>query len=185
MREDRSGYELIVKLLHQSETNEATLSSVENWWIWIEDRIGSIIIRRNLHGNHFTSRAPMKYWRPITNKYIPTWNNLWREISPKAFDRWRRGKTTRRRTVASNWFHAHSRELHAFLYDAVVLDYLSGQDDGCRLRVVGNWYAMTGYGIGFPKQSKFKDMINKELIEMHHSGKPERSPRDKKLCCFV
>ncbi len=61
-------------------------------------------------------------------------------------------------------------ELHSFLYDAVVLDYLSGQDDGCKLRVVGNWYAMTGYGIGFPKQSKFKDMINKELIEMHHSG---------------
>lgn len=29
---------------------------------------------------------------------------------------------------------------------------------------------MTGYGIGFPKQSKFKDMINKELIDMHHSG---------------
>jgi glutamate receptor ionotropic, NMDA 2B len=61
-------------------------------------------------------------------------------------------------------------ELHAFLYDAVVLDYLSGQDDGCKLRVVGNWYAMTGYGIGFPKQSKFKDMINKEIIDMHHSG---------------
>ncbi len=64
----------------------------------------------------------------------------------------------------------HCRELHAFLYDAVVLDYLSGQDDGCKLRVVGNWYAMTGYGIGFPKQSKFKDMINKEIIEMHYSG---------------
>ncbi len=62
------------------------------------------------------------------------------------------------------------RELHAFLYDAVVLDYLSGQDDECKLRVVGNWYAMTGYGIGFPKQSKFKEMINKEIIGMHHSG---------------
>ena len=62
------------------------------------------------------------------------------------------------------------RELHAFLYDAVVLDYLSGQDDGCKLRVVGNWYAMSGYGIGFPRQSKFKEMINKEIIEMHHSG---------------
>jgi hypothetical protein len=29
---------------------------------------------------------------------------------------------------------------------------------------------MTGYGIGFPKQSKFKDMINKEIIDMHDSG---------------
>jgi ionotropic glutamate receptor NMDA 2B len=70
-----------------------------------------------------------------------------------------------------------SRELNAFLYDGVVLDYLSGQDDGCKLRVVGNWYAMTGYGLGFPKQSKFKDMINKEIIEMHHSGEIERLRR--------
>ncbi|CAF2443636.1 unnamed protein product [Rotaria sp. Silwood2] len=68
-------------------------------------------------------------------------------------------------------------ELHTFLYDAVVLDYLSGQDSECKLRVVGNWYAMTGYGIGFPKQSKFKDMINKEIIEMHHSGEIERLRR--------
>jgi hypothetical protein len=36
---------------------------------------------------------------------------------------------------------------------------------------------MTGYGIGLPKQSKFKDMINKEIIEMHHSGL-------KSLFCF-
>ncbi|CAF1576833.1 unnamed protein product, partial [Adineta steineri] len=70
-----------------------------------------------------------------------------------------------------------AQELHAFLYDAVVLDYLSGQDDGCKLRVVGNWYAMSGYGIAFPKQSKFKDMINKEIIEMHYSGEIERLRR--------
>ncbi|CAF4269283.1 unnamed protein product [Rotaria socialis] len=70
-----------------------------------------------------------------------------------------------------------AQEIHAFLYDAVVLDYLSGQDDECKLRVVGNWYAMTGYGIGFPKQSKFKDMINKEIIEMHYSGEIERLRR--------
>lgn len=59
----------------------------------------------------------------------------------------------------------------------MVLDYLSGQDNGCRLRVVGNWYAMSGYGFGFPKQSKFKEMINKEIVEMHHSGEIERLRR--------
>lgn len=59
----------------------------------------------------------------------------------------------------------------------MVLDYLSGQDNGCRLRVVGNWYAMSSYGFGFPKQSKYKDMIDKELIEMHHSGEIERLRR--------
>ncbi|CAF1503380.1 unnamed protein product, partial [Didymodactylos carnosus] len=67
--------------------------------------------------------------------------------------------------------------LNAFLYDAVVLDYYSGQDDECKLRVVGNWYAMTGYGIGFPKQSKFKAMIDKEIIALHHSGEIERLRR--------
>ena len=70
-----------------------------------------------------------------------------------------------------------SGNLDALFYDAVVLDYLSGQDDGCKLRVVGNWYAMTGYAIGFPKQSKFKEMINKELIDLHHSGEIERLRR--------
>ncbi|CAF0978280.1 unnamed protein product [Didymodactylos carnosus] len=67
--------------------------------------------------------------------------------------------------------------LHAFLYDAVVLDYLSGQDNECKLRVVGNWYAMTGYGIGFPKKSKFKDMIDKQIIALHDSGEIERLRR--------
>jgi ionotropic glutamate receptor NMDA 2B len=75
------------------------------------------------------------------------------------------------------FFFCHTSELHAFLYDAVVLDYLSGQDDECKLRVVGNWYAMSGYGIAFPKQSKFKEMINKEIIEMHYSGEIERLRR--------
>ncbi|CAF0764536.1 unnamed protein product [Rotaria sordida] len=79
-----------------------------------------------------------------------------------------------KRNVSEGIKALKSQELHAFLYDAVVLDYLSGQDDKCKLRVVGNWYAMTGYGIGFPKQSKFKDMINKEIIQMHYSGEIER-----------
>ncbi len=34
-------------------------------------------------------------------------------------------------------------ELDAFLYDAVILDYRSGQDDGCKLRTVGTWFSMT------------------------------------------
>ncbi|CAF3686685.1 unnamed protein product [Rotaria socialis] len=82
-----------------------------------------------------------------------------------------------KRNISQGIKAVKSGELNAFLYDAVVLDYLSGQDDECKLRVVGNWYAMTGYGIGFPKQSRFKEMINKEIIEMHHSGEIERFRR--------
>lgn len=38
------------------------------------------------------------------------------------------------------------RYLHAFIYDAVVLDYLAGKDPKCELITVGKWSSMTGYG---------------------------------------
>ncbi len=63
------------------------------------------------------------------------------------------------------------------MYDAVVLDYRSGQDDNCKLKVVGNWYSMTGYGIAFGKGSKFKQMIDRKILEYSHSGELERSQR--------
>ena len=62
------------------------------------------------------------------------------------------------------------REINAFIYDATVLEYLAGHDDSCKLRTVGNWYAMTGYGIGFPKGSKWIDRINKHMIQFQHDG---------------
>ena len=69
------------------------------------------------------------------------------------------------------------RKLDAFLYDAVILDYRAGQDDGCKLRVVGSWYSMTGYGIALPKGSKYKEMINRKILEYSHSGDLERTQR--------
>ena len=74
-------------------------------------------------------------------------------------------------------YQLKTRELEAFLYDAVILDYRAGQDDGCRLRVVGSWYSMTGYSIAMTKGSKYKDMINRKLIEYAFSGELERTQR--------
>lgn len=62
------------------------------------------------------------------------------------------------------------RDLNAFIYDATVLEYLASHDDGCKLRTVGNWYAMTGYGIGFPKGSKWMNIINKFMVQFQFDG---------------
>lgn len=59
----------------------------------------------------------------------------------------------------------------------MILDYRAGQDDGCRLRIVGSWYSMTGYSIALTKGSKYKDMINRKLIEYTYSGELERTQR--------
>ncbi len=67
--------------------------------------------------------------------------------------------------------------MDAFLYDAVILDYRAGQDDGCKLRVVGSWYAMTAYGIALPKGSKYKEMLDRKIIEYSHSGELERTQK--------
>lgn len=63
------------------------------------------------------------------------------------------------------------------MYDAVILDYRAGQDDGCKLRLVGSWYSMTGYGIALTKGSKYKDAIDRKLIEYAYSGDLERTQR--------
>ncbi|KAK2138330.1 hypothetical protein NP493_8021g00002 [Ridgeia piscesae] len=61
-------------------------------------------------------------------------------------------------------------EINAFIYDATVLEYLAAHDDKCKLRTVGNWYAMTGYGVGFPKGSKWIQQFNKYMLQFQHDG---------------
>ncbi|KAL8583948.1 hypothetical protein ACOMHN_040681 [Nucella lapillus] len=69
-----------------------------------------------------------------------------------------------------------SGEIQAFIYDATVLEYYVGKDPGCRLRTVGNWYAMTGYGVAFPpgKNNPWIDKINKVIFQLLENGEMER-----------
>ncbi|KAI8506403.1 Glutamate receptor ionotropic, NMDA 2B [Branchiostoma belcheri] len=62
------------------------------------------------------------------------------------------------------------RELDSFIYDAVVLEYLAGKDDGCNLVTVGNVFASTGYGVAFPKGSQWKSTIDLLILSYNDNG---------------
>lgn len=70
-----------------------------------------------------------------------------------------------------------SGDLDAFIYDGSVLDYLASQDEDCRLITMGSWYAMTGYGIAFPRNSKYLQMFNKRLLDFRENGEQTVSVR--------
>ncbi|TKR70327.1 hypothetical protein L596_022368 [Steinernema carpocapsae] len=65
-------------------------------------------------------------------------------------------------------------KLDAFIYDAVVLDYMAGKDSNCALVTVGKWASMTGYGIGFPKNSPHVQRVNQLMLQYQQKGDLER-----------
>lgn len=69
-------------------------------------------------------------------------------------------------------FSCGSRELDAFIYDGPVLQYEVLQDtsDNCQLLMEGAWYAHTGYGIAFQRNSKHLPQFNKYLMEYKENG---------------
>ncbi|CAJ0580859.1 unnamed protein product, partial [Mesorhabditis spiculigera] len=67
-----------------------------------------------------------------------------------------------------------SGHLDAFIYDAVVIDYMAGKDPNCELQMVGKWSSMTGYGIGFPKNSPHVQLVNQWMLQYQQNGDLER-----------
>ncbi|XP_060076117.1 glutamate receptor ionotropic, NMDA 2B-like [Ylistrum balloti] len=65
-------------------------------------------------------------------------------------------------------------KIHAFIYDATPLEYHVGNDKDCELTTVGDWYAMTGYGVGFPRGSTWVEEVDQIILKLQKSGEMER-----------
>ena len=65
------------------------------------------------------------------------------------------------------------RKLDAFIYDAAVLNYMAGKDEGCKLVTIGSGkvFATAGYGIAMQKGSKWKRSIDLALLKFLGDGK--------------
>lgn len=70
------------------------------------------------------------------------------------------------------------RKLDAFIYDAAVLNYKAGRDEGCKLVTIGSGYifATTGYGIALQKGSPWKRQIDLALLQFVGDGKTVGGP---------
>ena len=64
------------------------------------------------------------------------------------------------------------RKLDAFIYDAAVLNYMAGRDEGCKLVTIGSGYifATTGYGIALQKGSYWKRQVDLAILAIIGDG---------------
>uniref|UniRef100_A0A8C2WKM6 Glutamate receptor n=1 Tax=Cyclopterus lumpus TaxID=8103 RepID=A0A8C2WKM6_CYCLU len=67
-------------------------------------------------------------------------------------------------------------KLDAFIYDAAVLNYMAGKDEGCKLVTIGSGkvFATTGYGIALQKDSRWKRLIDLALLQFLADGDTQK-----------
>uniref|UniRef100_A0A8C7AZ24 Glutamate receptor n=1 Tax=Neovison vison TaxID=452646 RepID=A0A8C7AZ24_NEOVI len=67
-------------------------------------------------------------------------------------------------------------KLDAFIYDAAVLNYMAGKDEGCKLVTIGSGkvFATTGYGIAMKKDSHWKRAIDLALLQFLGDGETQK-----------
>lgn len=65
-----------------------------------------------------------------------------------------------------------SSKLDAFIYDAAVLNYMAGRDEGCKLVTIGSGkvFASTGYGIAIQKDSGWKRAVDLAILMLFGDG---------------
>nr|XP_033791111.1 glutamate receptor ionotropic, NMDA 2B isoform X1 [Geotrypetes seraphini]XP_033791112.1 glutamate receptor ionotropic, NMDA 2B isoform X1 [Geotrypetes seraphini]XP_033791113.1 glutamate receptor ionotropic, NMDA 2B isoform X1 [Geotrypetes seraphini] len=66
-------------------------------------------------------------------------------------------------------------KLDAFIYDAAVLNYMAGRDEGCKLVTIGSGkvFATTGYGIAIQKDSGWKRHVDLAILQLFGDGEME------------
>ncbi|XP_059804936.1 glutamate receptor ionotropic, NMDA 2C-like isoform X3 [Hypanus sabinus] len=76
------------------------------------------------------------------------------------------------RSVEGALANLKSGKLDAFIYDAAVLNYMAGKDEGCKLVTIGSGkvFATTGYGIALQKNSRWKRAIDLALLQFLGDG---------------
>ncbi|KAG9343723.1 hypothetical protein JZ751_013101 [Albula glossodonta] len=105
------------------------------------------------------------------------------------------GLSDKKRNIRSNYpeMHAHmvkynqkgvedalnslkTGKLDAFIYDAAVLNYMAGKDEGCKLVTIGSGkvFATTGYGIALQKDSPWKRPIDLALLQFLADGDTQK-----------
>lgn len=69
-------------------------------------------------------------------------------------------------------------KLDAFIYDAAVLNYMAGRDEGCKLVTIGSGkvFASTGYGIAIQKDSGWKRAVDLAILMLFGDGE-QKDPR--------
>ena len=75
------------------------------------------------------------------------------------------------------WFLSFlCRKLDAFIYDAAVLNYMAGRDEGCKLVTIGSGkvFASTGYGIAIQKDSGWKRQVDLAILQLFGDGELKR-----------
>ncbi|KAJ3615107.1 hypothetical protein NHX12_018675 [Muraenolepis orangiensis] len=67
------------------------------------------------------------------------------------------------------------KKLDAFIYDAAVLNYMAGRDEGCKLVTIGSGkvFASTGYGIAIQKDSGWKRAVDLAILMLFGDGEME------------
>lgn len=68
------------------------------------------------------------------------------------------------------------RKLDAFIYDAAVLNYMAGRDEGCKLVTIGSGkvFASTGYGIAIQKDSGWKRQVDLAILQLFGDGELQK-----------